>query len=209
MESCEKCKNAESKCLLCKRTFCLDHTSKQNVLLCSECFSGVEVNVKFLEKTTNYFSTKQNKMITQTQKYKLIKFNGEPWLKLQNLIPTLSIEELEQAIELERATVQLMEQELTSKIINKKKSDNIKLNTPTTVKVVQQHQQKEKKKNSSVNTLAAQLTKSGITKEMLQKMLIKKYQEKTKETIKVETTTNTSIEQTQELDKLLSQKPED
>lgn len=137
-------------------------------------------------------------MKEKIEKYKQITFQGISWLNSSRLIPKLSIEELEQAIEIQKATVSLMEQELIAKIAVRTKTTQEEEKIKTKFVFNEKAQKEKEKTKREFQNMRTAFKKAGITKEMLQEMLLKMEQKSKSATIKVEESINVNNNSSEE-----------
>jgi hypothetical protein len=120
---------ADAVCITCHYGFCNNHRSKQSMLHCQNCFRDVQVKDSKLVREKTRFSVNQDKFIVRKETCRQIQFSGEAWRKHEQVIATLSDEELHNAIEITRASVILMEQELLVRNIDKARKQALKDST--------------------------------------------------------------------------------
>lgn len=124
MTSCHFCSSDTGieSCISCKKPFCPEHQSHKTAIYCQECFTDVSVENKKLSKPVIKYSIKQDKIITKIKSCRHITFSGESWRLHSKLIHELTESELYDSLELTRASINLLEQEiLQRRILNAQK----------------------------------------------------------------------------------------
>jgi predicted HTH domain antitoxin len=168
-----------NKCIQCKEFFCQKHQSHSNLFYCSICLHDIKVEDHQIVKVKEKFSVNLDRMVKKQYHCRQIKFDGETWRRSIALIQTLTDNELHDAVEIHRASVNMMEQEILRRNIKQAQDSVLRdRNTRSSVPKIRVPVVKTTNKTTkSLGTLdpaslAKLLQKSGITPAILQKQLI-------------------------------------
>lgn len=173
-EHCDYCDLAAiAECKACHKNFCSVHQSHQSLFHCVDCYNSIIVQNKIIHKTLTKYSVKEDKVITRIKSCKQISFDGEAWRKQTALIHTLPDQELYEMLELHRASISLLSDEILQRNIKAARASvlaSYKPKTPGQPKpVVKVHKAKEITKDS----LNSAIKKAKISADTIKAMLAK------------------------------------
>lgn len=169
----EQCKELRIGCDKCSRAYGEKHASILDPLLCEECLPANSFDVTYQDYRRAGVETSTDENGNKTRRYystscKQIILFGQDWLFNEVRITSMSLPQLEKAIEWHRASVSLMEQEITRhKAERAHKLASVKVPIAEKTKRLSQHQRDEKLKtlasslsgNLKANEIAALIAK--------------------------------------------------
>lgn len=104
-------------CSRCHRAFCEAHVSHLDPHFCVSCMSDVVLADTTYTRTDTEWREKTNELLSTMHTCRKLEFSGADWVWHTRWLHEISDEELKNNIELHRAMVYQLENELTTRII--------------------------------------------------------------------------------------------
>jgi len=161
-------------CRNCKQTYCTKHASVLDQQFCENCLSDISVTESTFVKVEEDYDPKKDEVRTVKTSARQIKYDGPDWAFYQTCFASMADDEMLHQIQIYRAAVGLMENELSQRKINKRTA--IRLNGQVVVQKTTDTQVTKTTrvvKKTDAQKALDQLKKLGLTPDQILTLLSK------------------------------------